>query len=296
MATVEFRVAPDAHIVVDGDAVPRLHHPGVRGGLPGQPLRARRPTAASSSTTSSASSAARATSSATPPGAITWTLPRGRPRRRVPAVMTPTRCWLARVCLKWVDLRPEVDPLTGAVTTTHAAAGAVRRRPRPRSSGRCGPPRRGAARSLAVTRGPAGRRRGAARGARRRGRTGRARRPAGRRAQHRRGRGASATCAHRPAAPRVVLCDAYSLDRGSGSVPAFLAAHLGAAQALGLVAVEAPGGRHRSPRWSPPARRRPPGAAPRGGRRRCCRSRGARPACAGHPWPRSCAASRPPSR
>lgn len=35
----------------------------------------------------------------------------------------------------------------------------------------------------------------------------------------------------------LVWCGAHSLDRGSGSVPAFLAAHLGAAQALGLVDV-----------------------------------------------------------
>lgn len=36
----------------------------------------------------------------------------------------------------------------------------------------------------------------------------------------------------------AVVCGDGSLDRGSGSVPAFLAAELGAAQALGLVAVE----------------------------------------------------------
>jgi electron transfer flavoprotein beta subunit len=35
--------------------------------------------------------------------------------------------------------------------------------------------------------------------------------------------------------PRAVVCGVWSLDRGSGSVPAFLAAELGAAQALGLV-------------------------------------------------------------
>ena len=34
-----------------------------------------------------------------------------------------------------------------------------------------------------------------------------------------------------------MCCGDWSLDRGSGSVPAFLAAELGAAQALGLVAV-----------------------------------------------------------
>ena len=38
-------------------------------------------------------------------------------------------------------------------------------------------------------------------------------------------------------APTLVLCGVWSLDRGSGSVPAFLAAELGAAQALGLVSL-----------------------------------------------------------
>lgn len=36
----------------------------------------------------------------------------------------------------------------------------------------------------------------------------------------------------------MVLCGNYSLDRGSASVPAFLAGYLGAAQALGLVCVQ----------------------------------------------------------
>lgn len=39
----------------------------------------------------------------------------------------------------------------------------------------------------------------------------------------------------------LVVCGDYSLDRGSGSVPAFLAHRLGAAQALGLVAIDAAG-------------------------------------------------------
>ena len=38
----------------------------------------------------------------------------------------------------------------------------------------------------------------------------------------------------------VVVCGAGSLDRGSGSVPAFLAARLGAAQALGLITMTPP--------------------------------------------------------
>ena len=39
----------------------------------------------------------------------------------------------------------------------------------------------------------------------------------------------------------VVVCGDLSADRGSGTVPAFLAHHLGAAQALGLIQVEARG-------------------------------------------------------
>jgi electron transfer flavoprotein beta subunit len=38
----------------------------------------------------------------------------------------------------------------------------------------------------------------------------------------------------------LVLCGDYSLDRGTGSVPAFIAAELGLAQALGLVEVAPP--------------------------------------------------------
>jgi electron transfer flavoprotein beta subunit len=40
----------------------------------------------------------------------------------------------------------------------------------------------------------------------------------------------------------LVLCGDYSIDRGTGSVPAFLAAELGAAQALGLIEVQLPDG------------------------------------------------------
>ncbi|HYN31403.1 MAG TPA: mycofactocin-associated electron transfer flavoprotein beta subunit [Ilumatobacteraceae bacterium] len=36
----------------------------------------------------------------------------------------------------------------------------------------------------------------------------------------------------------LVLCGDYSIDRGTGSVPAFIAAELGAAQALGLVDID----------------------------------------------------------
>jgi electron transfer flavoprotein beta subunit len=40
--------------------------------------------------------------------------------------------------------------------------------------------------------------------------------------------------------PRMVLCGDYSNDRGSGSVPSFIAADLDIDQALGLVALELP--------------------------------------------------------
>jgi electron transfer flavoprotein beta subunit len=43
--------------------------------------------------------------------------------------------------------------------------------------------------------------------------------------------------------PDLVLCGSRSVDRGTGSVPAFLAAELGAAQALGLTRLEVDGDR-----------------------------------------------------
>lgn len=47
-----------------------------------------------------------------------------------------------------------------------------------------------------------------------------------------------AAIAHVVASAQVVVCGDYSIDRGSGSVPAYVAHHLGAAQALGLVSVQ----------------------------------------------------------
>ena len=61
-------------------------------------------------------------------------------------------------------------------------------------------------------------------------------------------------------AARWIVCGDVSADRGSGSVPAFVAAELGAAQALGLLSVTA---RRRRRASRAPARRR----APRGPRR-----------------------------
>lgn len=52
------------------------------------------------------------------------------------------------------------------------------------------------------------------------------------------GREVAAALAGVVAGSDVVVCGDYSVDRGTGSVPAFLAHELGAAQALGLVAVD----------------------------------------------------------
>ncbi len=52
---------------------------------------------------------------------------------------------------------------------------------------------------------------------------------------------AAAIAAALPTSPRAVLCGDWSLDRGSGSVPAFLAARLDLAQALGAVSLEIDG-------------------------------------------------------
>lgn len=49
---------------------------------------------------------------------------------------------------------------------------------------------------------------------------------------------AAAAIAHVVAGADVVVCGNVSLDRGTGSVPAFIAHHLGVVQALGLVAVQ----------------------------------------------------------
>jgi electron transfer flavoprotein beta subunit len=137
---------------------------------------------------------------------------------------------LIAVCVKWVDLRPEVDPLTGAVRVDTRFFGVSDADQAALEWGL-----RLAAdpgdRVVAVTAGPVGAE-----------------------AALRDCLAAGAAEAVRidldPAAPSwvvaaglargvpgadLVLCGDWSLDRGSGSVPAFLAAELGAAQALGLV-------------------------------------------------------------
>jgi electron transfer flavoprotein beta subunit len=137
------------------------------------------------------------------------------------------------VCLKWVDLRPEVDRLSGAVhhdarSTGLSDADQAALEWALRASDAWGEP------VVAVTGGPAGAddvlREALAAGASTVARVDLdAAAPsaaiAAALAAHLRG------CA-------LVVCGDLSMDRGSGSVPAYLAAQLGAAQALGLVAIE----------------------------------------------------------
>jgi electron transfer flavoprotein beta subunit len=138
------------------------------------------------------------------------------------------------VCIKWVDQRPEVNVLTGAVSAGDQRFGGVSAADRAALEWalRCG--EAWDTKVLVVTLGPAGAD-----------------------AELREALAAGATRAVRidadPQAPshivaaalaaelsdcHTVWCGDYSSDRGSGSVPAFLAARLGAAQALGLVHLE----------------------------------------------------------
>jgi electron transfer flavoprotein beta subunit len=135
-------------------------------------------------------------------------------------------------CLKWVDRRPEVDPLTGAVRHDVRAAGASDADLAALEWAL----RMGEAWGddvLAITAGPAAAD-GVLRDALAVGATTAVRVdvPAA----------ASEAVAMALAGPlracRIVVCGDLSLDRGSGSVPAYLAARLDAVQALGLVGVD----------------------------------------------------------
>ena len=136
-------------------------------------------------------------------------------------------------CLKWVDLRPEVDPLSGFVdhdvrSTDMSDSDQAALEWALRAGSAWGEP------VLTITAGPAG---------------------AGAILRHALAVGAAtatlvdvaadassevvaASLADHLGGCRLVVCGDQSLDRGSGAVPAYLAAHLEAAQALGLVAVE----------------------------------------------------------
>ena len=137
------------------------------------------------------------------------------------------------VALKWVDLRPEVDPLSGSVHDDGHSMG-------------CSPADRAAlewalvlaerwsADVTVATVGPVGAeallRDAVAAGATEAVRV----EASGDEPSER----VAAALADVFAGADLVCCGDYSTDRGSGSVPAYLAAHRGAAQALGLVLVD----------------------------------------------------------
>lgn len=140
------------------------------------------------------------------------------------------------VCLKWVERRPDVDPLTGATHTDHRTSGAsdadlAALEHALRLAEMWGDD------VVAVTAGPAVAdpmlREALAAGA---SRAVRVDLPDGASSEQ-----VAAALAPVLSGASTVLCGDWSLDRGSGAVPALLAAHLGAAQALGLVTIDADG-------------------------------------------------------
>jgi electron transfer flavoprotein beta subunit len=139
------------------------------------------------------------------------------------------------VCLKWVDRRPEVDPISGFVADDDrwfgcSAADSAALELALQLGERADVP------VLAVSAGPSAAdallRDAIARGA-----------AHARRVDTAPGLSSADTAEALAAAledAAWVLCGDYSIDRGSGSVPAFLAHHLGAAQALGLLSIDIP--------------------------------------------------------
>ena len=141
------------------------------------------------------------------------------------------------VCVKWVDLRPEIDPVTGAVSVDHRrygfseadrAATEVGLHLAERSAGTvtlgCAAPEGadGALRELAAS--------GASRVVRLDVEEGAAARDVS--------VGIAGVVAGRGGNdPALVVCGDYSLDRGTGTVPGLVAHHLRCAQALGLIEV-----------------------------------------------------------
>ncbi|MGD9791871.1 MAG: mycofactocin-associated electron transfer flavoprotein beta subunit [Acidimicrobiia bacterium] len=155
------------------------------------------------------------------------------------------------VCLKWVSLRPVVDPLTAEITDDSrwfglssadeaalevalglgeqwateviaVSAGSVEAEGALRSALGCGADR--AIRVESSSDAPSDRV------------------AAGLAEAIRRAAGADmgdADASDASISPLVVVCGDYSLDRGTGSVPAYLAEELGAAQALGLIGLTA---------------------------------------------------------
>jgi electron transfer flavoprotein beta subunit len=132
-------------------------------------------------------------------------------------------------CLKWVDPQPTVDPLTGAVRADPRTAGASAA-----DEAALEWALRHGDSVTVMTAGPAGA-------------TPMLRDALAAGADHARrvdldvgldsATVAAALVDAMPSDVQLVLCGAWSLDRGSGSVPAFIAARLGFAQGLGLTTV-----------------------------------------------------------
>ncbi|MGI9598208.1 MAG: mycofactocin-associated electron transfer flavoprotein beta subunit, partial [Acidimicrobiales bacterium] len=139
------------------------------------------------------------------------------------------------VCLKWVPISPEIDPLTGVVTTDQRFRGLS---PADRTALewalRIAEVGGGSvtAVSLGTDDAEAGLREALAHGA------SAAARVAAAQPDQLTSRAVARALAPSCGPASLVLCGDHSLDRGSGSVPAFLAAELGLGQALGCIRLE----------------------------------------------------------
>ncbi|MQA10890.1 MAG: putative mycofactocin-associated electron transfer flavoprotein [Pseudonocardiaceae bacterium] len=162
-------------------------------------------------------------------------IPGRRRRRRVPERLimdTP----LVVAALRWVDLRPAIDPLTGAVRTDPLGSGlsaadesALEHALRLSDAlgGRC----------VAVTAGPP-QAEDVLRHALSVGATDALRVAGTLDTEEHVAAALVEAITSRHGAPSVLLCGDHSADRGTGATPAFLAALLGARQALGLVRLD----------------------------------------------------------
>ncbi len=150
------------------------------------------------------------------------------------------------VAIKWVDIRPGVDPVTGAVHDDGRSAGAS---PADQAALEWGlrlaeawaanarDPAATGAEVVAVTAGPVGAE-AVLREALAAGATGAVRVDLDDAAPS---EAVAAALAAALTLVDLVCCGDWSMDRGSGSVPAYLAAHRGAAQALGLTGLDVSG-------------------------------------------------------
>jgi electron transfer flavoprotein beta subunit len=138
------------------------------------------------------------------------------------------------VCVKQVDLRPEVDPLSGAVAETDARFAGVSPADQAALEIALRLAEAWEGDVVAVTAGPP-RADAALRDCLAAGASSAVRADVGADASS---RAVAAALAAQLTDADLVCCGDWSLDRGSGSVPAFVAEELDAAQALGLVAVE----------------------------------------------------------